>query len=62
MIHGFVPMRGVLSGGRQAIQEAAKFTRSMGGLRKPAVFGKLVGRARYDAFQKAWGKSIAYNA
>ncbi len=25
MIHGFVSMRGVLSGGRQAIQEAAKF-------------------------------------
>ena len=29
MIHGFVSMRGVLSGGRQAIQEAAKFTRSV---------------------------------
>jgi acetyl esterase len=29
MIHGFVSMRGVLAGGRQAIQEAAKFTRSM---------------------------------
>jgi acetyl esterase len=28
MIHGFVSMRGVLSGGRQAIQEAAAFTRS----------------------------------
>jgi acetyl esterase len=31
MIHGFVSMRGVLSGGRQAIQEAAKAIRSMGG-------------------------------
>jgi acetyl esterase len=29
MIHGFVSMRGVLAGGRQAIQEAAEFTRSM---------------------------------
>jgi acetyl esterase len=29
MIHGFVSMRGVLSGGRQAIQEAAKFTQSV---------------------------------
>jgi acetyl esterase len=29
MIHGFVSMRGVLSGGRQAIQEAANFTQSM---------------------------------
>jgi acetyl esterase len=29
MIHGFVSMRGVLAGGRQAIQEAAKFTRSV---------------------------------
>jgi acetyl esterase len=29
MIHGFVSMRGVLSGGRQAIQEAAQFTGSM---------------------------------
>ena len=29
MIHGFVSMRGVLAGGRQAIQEAAQFTRSM---------------------------------
>ncbi len=28
MIHGFVSMRGVLAGGRQAIQEAAAFTRS----------------------------------
>lgn len=28
MIHGFVSMRGVLSGGRQAIKEAAEFTRS----------------------------------
>jgi acetyl esterase len=28
MIHGFVSMRGALSGGRQAIQEAAKFTQS----------------------------------
>jgi acetyl esterase/lipase len=25
MVHGFVSMRGVVSGGRQAIQEAAKF-------------------------------------
>jgi acetyl esterase len=31
MIHGFVSMRGVLAGGRQAIQEAAQFTRSMKG-------------------------------
>jgi acetyl esterase len=31
MIHGFVSMRGVLAGGRQAIQEAAKFIQSMGG-------------------------------
>ena len=31
MIHGFVSMRGVLSGGRQAIQEAAQFVRSMPG-------------------------------
>jgi acetyl esterase len=30
MIHGFVNMRGVLAGGRRAIQEAAQFTRSMG--------------------------------
>jgi len=29
MIHGFVSMRGVLSGGRQAIQEAAHFTASI---------------------------------
>jgi len=29
MIHAFVSMRGVLSGGRQAIQEAAQFTQSM---------------------------------
>jgi len=29
MIHGFVAMRGVLAGGRQAIQEAAQFTRAM---------------------------------
>jgi acetyl esterase len=29
MIHGFVSMRGVLSGGRQATTEAAVFTRSM---------------------------------
>jgi acetyl esterase len=29
MIHGFVSMRGVLAGGRQAIQEAAQFTQSM---------------------------------
>ena len=29
MIHGFVSMHGVLSGGRAAIQEAAQFTRSM---------------------------------
>jgi acetyl esterase len=29
MIHGFVSMRGVLSGGRQAIQEAAQFTASI---------------------------------
>ncbi|MGP0073454.1 MAG: alpha/beta hydrolase [Bryobacteraceae bacterium] len=28
MIHGFISMRGVLSGGRQAIQEAAEFTGS----------------------------------
>lgn len=28
MIHGFVSMRGVLSGGRQATKEAAEFTRS----------------------------------
>jgi acetyl esterase len=28
MIHGFISMRGVLAGGRQAIQEAAEFTRS----------------------------------
>jgi acetyl esterase len=28
MIHGFVSMRGVLSGGRQAIAEAAKFTQA----------------------------------
>jgi acetyl esterase len=28
MIHGFVSMQGVVSGGRQAIQEAAKFTQS----------------------------------
>ncbi len=33
MIHGFVSMRGVLAGGRRAIQEAAQFTRSM----RPAV-------------------------
>ena len=30
MIHAFVSMRGVLAGGRQAIQEVAKFIRSMG--------------------------------
>jgi acetyl esterase len=30
MIHAFVSMRGVLSGGRQAIQEVAQFIRSMG--------------------------------
>jgi acetyl esterase len=30
MIHGFVSMRGVLAGGRQAIQEAATFLGSMG--------------------------------
>ena len=29
MIHGFVSMRGVLAGGRQAIQEAAQFTAAM---------------------------------
>jgi acetyl esterase len=29
MIHGFVSMQGVLSGGRQAVQDAAKFTGSM---------------------------------
>jgi acetyl esterase len=29
MIHGFVAMRGVLTAGRQAIQEAAKFTQAM---------------------------------
>jgi acetyl esterase len=29
MIHGFVSMRGVLAGGRQAIQEAAQFTGAM---------------------------------
>jgi len=29
MIHGFVSMRGVLAGGRRAISEAARFTRSM---------------------------------
>jgi acetyl esterase len=29
MIHGFVSMRGVLSGGRQAIREAAQFTGAM---------------------------------
>jgi len=29
MIHGFVSMRGVLAGGRRAIQEAAKFTQAM---------------------------------
>jgi acetyl esterase len=29
MIHGFVSMRGVLEGGRQAIQEAARFTQAM---------------------------------
>lgn len=28
MIHGFISMHGVLAGGRQAIQEAAEFTRS----------------------------------
>jgi acetyl esterase/lipase len=28
MIHGFVSMRGVLAGGRRAIQEAAQFTQS----------------------------------
>jgi acetyl esterase len=28
MIHGFISMRGVLAGGRQAIREAAEFTRS----------------------------------
>jgi acetyl esterase len=32
MIHGFVAMRGVLAGGRQAIQEVAKFIRSMGAI------------------------------
>ena len=31
MIHGFVSMRGVLSGGRQAITETAQFLRSMRG-------------------------------
>jgi acetyl esterase len=31
MIHGFVSMRGVLSGGRQAITETAQFVRSMRG-------------------------------
>jgi acetyl esterase len=30
MIHGFVAMRGLLEGGRQAIQEVAKFLQSMG--------------------------------
>lgn len=30
MIHAFVSMRGVLTGGRQAIQEVAKFMQSMG--------------------------------
>jgi acetyl esterase/lipase len=29
MIHGFVSMQGVVSGGRQAIREAAQFTRSL---------------------------------
>jgi acetyl esterase len=29
MIHGFVSMRGVLAGGRRAIQEAAQFTQAM---------------------------------
>jgi acetyl esterase len=29
MVHGFVSMRGVLAGGRQAIQEVAEFTRSI---------------------------------
>jgi acetyl esterase len=29
MIHGFVSMHGVLSGGREAIQEAGQFTQSM---------------------------------
>jgi acetyl esterase len=28
MIHGFISMHGVLAGGRQAIKEAAEFTRS----------------------------------
>jgi acetyl esterase len=28
MIHGFVSMRGVLAGGRRAIEEAAQFIRS----------------------------------
>jgi acetyl esterase len=36
MTHGFVSMRGVLSGGRQAIQEAAEFLRSMG-IRHPSA-------------------------
>ncbi len=31
MIHGFISMRGVLSGGRQGIAETAQFVRSMRG-------------------------------
>ncbi len=32
MIHGFVSMRGVLAGGRRAIEEAARFIQSMGAI------------------------------
>jgi acetyl esterase len=39
MIHGFVSMRGVLTGGRQAIHEAAEFTRSMGRARAEVTQG-----------------------
>jgi acetyl esterase len=42
MVHGFVSMRGVLAGGRQAVQEVAEFTRSLG---KPRPSNELAALA-----------------
>jgi acetyl esterase len=42
MVHGFVSMRGVLAGGRQAIQEVAEFTRSIA---KSRLSGELAALA-----------------
>jgi hypothetical protein len=42
MVHGFVSMQGVLAGGRQAVQEVAKFTRSIA---EGRAGGKLAAQA-----------------